>query len=316
MLAMGCAGGGAQSPGPGAVTTGLGLDAGRRAVDAGARPHVFVVAMENENADAIYGNSSAPYINLTLLPAYASAANFTDELPELPSEPHYVWMEAGTNAFSDHTFTTDSSPSASNSTATTSHLANQIEAAGLDWMDYDESVDLSAQPCPIAGSGVYVPRHDPFLFFQDVVGAPPSTSAGRCAAHHRPLSALPGDLAAARVATYVFLTPDLCHDMHGSSSCPAGDQIQAGDAWLSTALPPIIDYVNAAGGVIFVVWDEGTTLPFVAIGPGVKRGYSSSVTFDHGSLLKSVEEILALPILPTVAGAADFGDLFSSGAVP
>ena len=50
--------------------------------------------------------------------------------------------------------------------------------------------------CPIHSDGLYVPRHDPFLFFQDVVGSPPSTTNDYCAAHHRPLTALAGDLAA------------------------------------------------------------------------------------------------------------------------
>ena len=162
-----------------------------------------------------------------------------------------------------------------------------------------------------------MPRHDPFLFFQDVAGAPPAKTAGRCAAHHKPLSDLTGDLAAGTVASYVFITPDLCHDMHGSSSCPSGDKIQAGDAWLMSALPPLIDYVNAVGGVIFIVWDEGTSLPklpFIAVGPGIKPGYTSAVQVDHGSLLKTVEEMLGLPILPTVQGVADLGDLFVSGA--
>src|SRR5215471_4231622 len=76
---------------------------------------VFVVAMENHDASQIYGNTTdAPYINNTLMAKYARATNFNDELPSLASEPHYLWMEAGTNAFSDHTFTTDNDPSASN----------------------------------------------------------------------------------------------------------------------------------------------------------------------------------------------------------
>jgi hypothetical protein len=282
-------------------------------------PHVFVIPMENESIGAIYGSAKAPYINGTLLARYASADNFADELPDLPSEPHYIWMEAGTNAFADHTFETDSSPSASNSTANTQHLVTQIEAAGggLDWAAYVESADLSAEPCPIAGSGPYVPRHVPFLFFQDVSGSPPAKTTTRCAAHLKPLAALNDDLAAGTVASYVFITASLCHDMHGSSSsCPSGDNIAAGDAWLASAVPPLIDYVDKAGGAIFIVWDEGTKLPFIAVGPGVKSGFRSTVPLDHGSLLKTVEEMLGLPILPTVQGVADLGDLFASGAVP
>src|SRR6476619_4651786 len=77
--------------------------------------HVFVIVMENHGASDIYGNvTHAPYINNTLIPQFGRATNFIDKLPQLASEPLYVWMEAGTNASSDHTFTTDNNASASN----------------------------------------------------------------------------------------------------------------------------------------------------------------------------------------------------------
>ena len=52
------------------------------------------------------------------------------------------------------------------------------------------------------------------------------------------------------------------------------------------------------------------------IGPGVKAGYASNTKYDHGSLVKSVEEIFNLPILPTVAGKNNFADLFKPGSYP
>src|SRR5258707_8279677 len=121
--------------------------------------HVFVIAMENHDASQIYGNTTdAPYINNTLLPSYAHATNFNDELPALASEPHYVWMEAGTNAFSDHTFTTDNDPSKSNSTSSTAHLVTQIKNSASDtWMTYQEGQNSTTGACPIAASGFYAP---------------------------------------------------------------------------------------------------------------------------------------------------------------
>ena len=53
------------------------------------------------------------------------------------------------------------------------------------------------------------------------------------------------------------------------------------------------------------MWDEpeggSTLIPFFAIGPHVKSGYTSTVAYTHSSLVKTVEEIFGLPILPTVA---------------
>ena len=51
------------------------------AARAGVIQHVFVIAMENHDGTQIYGNTTdAPYINNTLIPNYAHATNFNDEL--------------------------------------------------------------------------------------------------------------------------------------------------------------------------------------------------------------------------------------------
>src|SRR5581483_60154 len=69
--------------------SGSGSDAGN---DSGMMPKdkpIFVIPMENKSSAMIYGNmTSAPYINGTLLPAYAHTTMFGDELPSLNSEPH------------------------------------------------------------------------------------------------------------------------------------------------------------------------------------------------------------------------------------
>jgi hypothetical protein len=57
-------------------------------------------------------------------------------------------------------------------------------------------------------------------------------------------------------------------------------------------------------------------MAFYAIGPHVKAGYAGGVAYTHSSLLKSVEEIFRLPVLPTVAGASDLSDLFQPGFFP
>ena len=43
---------------------------------------------------------------------------------------------------------------------------------------------------------------------------------------------------------------------------------------------------------------------------------SYSTTYSHSSQLKSVEEILGVPVLPTVSSANDFSDLFKPGMFP
>jgi hypothetical protein len=279
--------------------------------------------MENHDARDIYGDSTdAPYINGTLIPSYSIATNFTDELAaSLPSEPHYVWMEAGTNAFSDHTFTTDNDPSSSNLTTSTAHLATQINNAGtgVTWRTYQEGINTTTGACPVASSGFYACKHNPFVFFQDVVGSPPSKTNAYCSGHTRPYSSFQGDLAAGDVATYTFITPNQCNDMHGQSGCPDSNTIRSGDDWLASELPSVIAYANAHAGVIFITWDESEStsfMPFIAVGPGVKANHSGAVAYTHSSLLKSIETILRVPVLATVSGANDLADLFVPGSYP
>jgi hypothetical protein len=285
--------------------------------------YVFVIAMENSDARAIYGNVlEAPYINGALIPRYARSLNFLDELPlDIPSEAHYIWLESGTSTFADHTFTDDDDPSATNSTADTTHLTTQIRDAanGVTWRTYQEGLDTLTGACPIHTSGLYAPKHNPFVFFRDVTGSPPAADNGYCAAHHRPYAAFEKDLSSGDVASYTFITPNLCHDMHGAESCFESSLIRYGDDWLRAELPRIIAFANANGGVIFLEWDEGAAsakIPFIAIGPGVKEGYGGAFRYDHGSILKTIEAVFGLPTIERVANVNDLSDLFRKGQYP
>lgn len=312
---------------------------------AGNIKHIIVIAMENKDPADIYGSASAPYINGTLLKQGARADNFSDPLPDrwpfsiYLSEPHYIWMEAGTNVFPNHSFRGDGEPSASNLAITGDHLVNQLETKGISWMTYQEGIGPSAK-CPIASSGLYAAKHNPFVFFADVAGNPPSAKSPRCIDHTRDLAALDSDLATGRLAQYVFISPNLCNDMHGAGSacktyranickakpndphCAANspkDQVAFGDAFLKAMLPVLTDWASHNGAAIFIVWDEGSSavkVPFIAVGAGVKPGYRSGVAYDHGSLIRTVETVFGLPALKTVEQKSDLADLFLPGAYP
>src|SRR4029077_15652339 len=121
------------------------------------------------------------------------------------------------------------------------------------------------------------------------------------------------------IASYVFITPNLCNDMHGAFGCKTLDPVKRGDDWLKKELPPIIKWADKNAGVIFITWDEGAAtnkMPFIAIGRGVKAGYSGNVLYNHRSMLKSIEETFGLSPLPTVATNKDLSDLFKAGRFP
>ncbi len=292
---------------------------------------VFVIPMENQGTSAVYSSANAPYLNGTLMVQGAYATMYGDVLgPAILSEPHYIWLEAGTNVFSDHTFSNDADVSATNSTSSTAHLVTQLKNAQAPktWRAYQEGINASTGACPIASSGFYGAKHDPFVFFQDVSGNPPSKTDVDCAAHHRAYTpaAFQADLAANDVADYTFITPNLCNDMHGAActnlclgSATIGTCVSTGDAWLQANVPAILAYVTAHDGVLLIIWDEpqsSGTQPFVIIGPHVKPGYASAISYSHSSYLKSLEEIMRVPVLPTVTSATDFADFFQAGYFP
>src|SRR5438093_173885 len=273
-------------------------------------PAVFVILMENQDWSNIRGNVSAPYINDTLLPMASHAEQYYNPPGNHPSEPNYLWLEAGT-AFG---IRDDNSP-ASNHQTTTRHLVSLLNAAGVSWKAYQE--DISRTACPVTDQGSYVVKHDPFVFFDDVTGSNNPADA-YCIAHVRPYSELATDLSNNTVARYSFITPNVCHDMHDSCA-PLNDEVKQGDVWLSTEVPRILaSQPYAAKGVLFITWDEAKTgdgpIGMIVLSPVAKGGgYSNRIQYTHSSTLRTVEEIFGVtPLLGGAANATDLSDLFVS----
>ena len=97
---------------------------------AGWKGTVFTIVMENHSAGDIFGNPAAPFIN-SLAKGNAVAGGYRDSFVH-PSEPNYLWMVAGEN----FVILNDNDPGPTNHIASTSHLADQIELAGLTWKSY------------------------------------------------------------------------------------------------------------------------------------------------------------------------------------
>lgn len=270
---------------------------------------IFVILMENRNWSGIKGNASAPYINGTLLVKGAHAENYVNVPGLHPSEPNYIWLEAGNN----FGITDDGLPSA-NHLSTTAHLVNQLEQAGISWKAYAEGA--SGSSCPVTNSGKYAPKHVPFVFFDDV-----RTSATRCVQHVRPYTELATDLTAGTAPRYAFIVPDLCDDMHDSFGCATLDSVKNGDTWLSKEVPKILaSQAYKDNGALFITWDEseGSDVPIgmIVMSPLGKTGYSNAIKYTHSSMLRTAQEILGVgPFLGGAATATDLADLLLPGAI-
>jgi hypothetical protein len=277
---------------------------------------VFVIVLENHNWVDIKGNASAPYLNGTLLTQGAHAEQYYNPPGNHPSEPNYIWLEAGSNMG----LTTDIDPSASHSVPVgNDHLTAQLERAGKSWRSYQEGI--TAGTCPTQSHGFYAAKHDPMVFFQDVSGSPPSAANGACAANIRPVSELETDLASDQEADYNFIVPNLCNDEHGATGC-GGNLIKASDDWLANIVPKILAseaYKDA--GALFITWDESehgdNPIGMIALSAFAVPGHTNNVHYTHSSTLRTVEEIFALPKLRDAVSATNLSDLFlSTGAVP
>lgn len=272
--------------------------------------HVFLIVMENHNWSAIKNNPSAPYINHTLLPIASYAEQYYNPPGNHPSEPNYLWLEAGTN----FGVSNDADP-AFNRQSTSQHLVTLLGIAGISWKSYQEGI--SGTDCPLTGSGLYAPKHNPMVFFDDVTNTNDPNSSN-CISHVRPYTGLATDLQHNTEANYNFITPNLCDDMHDTCA-PINDPVKQGDTWLMQNIPIILNskaYKN--GGVIFVTWDEGEggdgPIGMIVLSNNAKGGgYSNTIHYTHSSTLRTLEEILGVtPLLGDAANATDLRDLFKT----
>jgi hypothetical protein len=280
------------------------------ATPAGKIKTVFIIMMENHNWSDIQNNPSAPYINQTLLPQASYALQYFNPPGNHPSEPNYIWLEAG-KSFG---INSDDDPQANHQNST-DHLVTYLDRAGFTWKAYQE--DISGTACPLTDEGLYAAKHNPMVFFDDVTNNNDPNSA-YCIAHERPYSELQADLQNNTQAQYNFITPNLCNDMHDSSGCQTKDEIKNGDTWLSEQIPVIMgSQAYQQGGVIFIIWDESENgdhpIGMIVLSPYAKGGgYSNSIHYTHSSTLRTVEEIFNLtPFLGDASNATDLSDLFS-----
>ena len=238
--------------------------------------------MENKDYGAIIGSPKAPYIN-----SLAASATLADHYYALHSAslPNYLGLISGSR-FGLVDSCVECHFRARN-------IVDQLEAAHLSWKGYMEGLPT---PCYSgAQSGMYVKRHNPFFYFDDVIKNP-----ARCSKIVS-FSDLSADLAAGNAPMFMWLTPDVCHDMH---SCSVAD----GDRFLAGLVPRLLAILGPSG-VLFLTWDEGFTtkgccdkamgghVPLIVAGPAARAGFRSKTSYDHYSVLRTIEEAWGMPLL-------------------
>lgn len=237
--------------------------------------HVFIILEENKSQRTIMGNVDAPYIN-SLAKQFAIGTNYNAVTN--PSLPNYLALTSG----STNGLTNDCNPPGAGCAVNVPNIADKLEQSGRTWKEYAESMP---GPCYAYNSGGYVTKHNPFLYYTDIL-----MNSTRCKSHVVPLSRLSVDLNAAKsTPNYAFITPNLCNDMHDCA-------VSTGDKWLAQQVPPILSspaFTNQKS-LLVIMWDEGNNtdnrVPIIFAGSAAQRGYQSSSYYSHYSLLHTIED--------------------------
>lgn len=291
---------------------------------------VFVIAMENHNwtqpanqfsgpIQQIFQNPNAPFINslvggtatavmngrqVNISSQTAFATNYRNVLatagganPHIhPSEPNYLWAEAGTNfgvVNDNDPFAPASGTGQLSNQDNQLHLTRFFDQCGVSWKSYQEDIDLvpdgtsfdnvvlpqSQWTSPIKShSGIFVNgvnqfngskqfnyavKHNPQAYFTDSNGGNDLTTNNPLRLQYAPLQQFFVDLANNAVAQYNWITPNQFNDQHtaltGGFKGVTGDaaNILQGDNFLQQVIPVIMaSKAYQDHGAIIIWWDE------------------------------------------------------------
>lgn len=257
-------------------------------------PHVFVVVEENHSYSSVIGNSAMPYLN-SLAKTYSLATQYYADTH--PSIGNYLMMATGEILTNNDSFC---------STISNDNIVRHLLSAGKTWKSYAESLpSVGYTGC---NSGNYVKHHNPFAYFSDVANSSVQRS------NLVPFTHFATDLTNHTLPQFSFIVPNLLDDGHDGS-------LGTADSWLKNHIAPLIaSSTFQNNGLLLIVFDEsfdsdtaygGGHIVMVAVGPKVKRGYRSTLHYQHQNLLKTALAALGVSSFPGKASsAAAMSDLF------
>ncbi|HYY92817.1 MAG TPA: alkaline phosphatase family protein [Candidatus Dormibacteraeota bacterium] len=279
--------------------------------------YVVVIVMENHGLGEVIGSSSAPFMN-HLATSSGFAMNYT--AIDHPSLPNYLGLISG-QAFSSWSVN-DCSPSPGCSAGAAPNLVDSMERRGLTWKAYMEGYPSSCGSqcspggCFLGDDSVskYGARHDPFVYFDDIVNS--TTRCSRIVPANSTSQvddALLSDLSSPSTASnFMWLTPNLCNDTHDCS-------LATGDNYLSELVPRILSskVFENQKAALFITFDEGIQsypkdlVYSVWTGSVAKENFQSNNAYSHYSFLSTIESVWHLrPLTSNDASAMPMTEFF------
>ena len=266
--------------------------------------HVFVIMMENTSYDDLLSPDNT---NTTFIRHLAATDGLADNYFGVTHDslPNYIAATSG------QTWGSNSDDTAQAPLFDHQNLVDQLVAAHVSWKAYMESLPFPGDLVDTTPDGLYVRKHDPFLMYPDVYNNPARAD------DVVPLTQLSTDLSSGTVPQFVWVSPNICNDMHGGApTCPypnsPTDANQAalykdGDTFLRTWVGAIThSRAWTRHSAIFITWDEGGFEDQSPFGPtDIRPGPDSPI-------------LPATPADPTSGGGGDLvgGTVYGGGHVP
>lgn len=249
--------------------------------------HVVICVLENHAYWSVAGSPHAPYLNDLM-----SRSAVLQEYYALthPSQPNYLMLYSGDN----QGVTDDNLPAST--PWSTPNLGASLLQSGFTFTGYSE--DLPAAGSLVEVSAGYYRKHAPWVNWQG------NGTHQLPVACNQPFSAFPVDYNF--LPDVSFVIPNIDHDMHDGTE---PTRIEVGNGWVRDHLQSYIDWADQNNSLFILVFDEDDDLHSNHIlcffhGPMVRPGTYAQHGYHHYDLLRTLEEMFALPL----AGASSVAE--------
>ena len=271
--------------------------------------HVWIITEENHSYETVVGNTSMPYYNQLIQKNGIATQFYSNQHSSLPA---LMWFVAGAPV------------ELNNDTTSCAHshdnIVREVLARGYAWKTYQEHLPYAGyQGLTYGDTDPYFRRHNPLIDFTDVC---PGTAQDKMSV---PYTQLATDIYYNKTPNFAYVAPDAGDDAHIGS-------LAAADKWLQGHVPAILalpEFAPGGDGILFIVWDEGNStdnrcsasnatgcggrVANLVIGPQIRSGYKSTITYHNENVLKTICAAMGLSPCPgAAANATPMADFFKA----
>jgi hypothetical protein len=255
--------------------------------------HVVIFSFENRtwsNVGLGFSPTTMPYLH-----SLAAQCSFFSDWTETNLKQNSLTQYIGETSGIDNPNTVNDCNPSTTCRSTDNNIFRQVRVAGGTARNYVEGATTG---CSASGNAA---KHIPGLYYfgtyTDATGT--HNDNDFCNTEVRPYT----EFDVNNLPTYAFVTPTLCNDGHDCGDATV-------DAWAQANIQPVLDSSAYKAGTVavFVWYDEDHPTPNVQIAPTSNKGDLTQIGVgSHAALMKTIEDMLGLPILTQgqLGGATD-----------